>query len=220
MESFGKGRVMSFVHQSESNEEHLILEASRGNLDAFNLLVLKYQDLVYNHAYALLGDHYAAEDATQESFIKAFRNIDRFRGGPFRPWLLRIATNTCYDEFRKSKRRTQIALYAENEYGEELDNPAWIVDLAPSPQATFEQKELSHNLYRMIDELPAGYRSALTLVDIHDLDYAEAAQALGIPLGTLKSRLVRARLLMRKKLLNHYECSKNFAIGNISPLCA
>lgn len=211
---------MSYTNQLEQNESSLIPKVSGLDLEAFNTLVLKYQDLVYNHAYALLGNHHAAEDATQESFIKAFKNLNNFRGDSFRAWILRITTNTCYDELRKSKRVTLTALYPENEDGEELESPAWIIDPNPSPHATLEHKEFSHNIYRMLDELPAKYRSTLTLVDIHGLDYAEAAQALDIPLGTLKSRLARARFLMRCKLTNQFGISPSFAFSNVSTVCA
>lgn len=211
---------MSPINQPDSKEAMLIHKASRGDLEAFNLIVLKYQDLVYSHAYALLGDRYAAEDATQESFLKAFKNIGNFRGGSFRPWILKITTNTCYDELRKSKRRTHISLYAKNEYGEEQDSPAWMADPAASIQNILEQKELAHKLYRTLDELPVEYRSALTLVDIHGMDYAETARVLGIPLGTLKSRVARGRFLMRKKLTNHLERVSNFAVWNASSICA
>jgi RNA polymerase sigma-70 factor (ECF subfamily) len=86
------------------DESRLILDASKGDLDAFNYLVLKYQDLVFSRAYGLLGDCHSAEDAAQESFLKAFQNIRRFRGGSFRAWLYKIVTNLCYDEMRWYKR--------------------------------------------------------------------------------------------------------------------
>jgi RNA polymerase sigma-70 factor (ECF subfamily) len=211
---------MSFVEQFEPDESLLTLKASKMDLDAFNLLVLKYQNLVYYHAYALLGDPYTAEDATQESFIKAFRHMGNFRGGAFRPWILKITTNTCYDKLRKSNRFTQSALFFENEYGEEQDSPAWVADPAASVQTAFEQKELSENLYHMIDELPSNYRSALTLVDVYEMDYATAAQILKVPLGTLKSRLTRARFLMRNKLFNHVDHPSTFSTTLTASMCA
>jgi RNA polymerase sigma-70 factor (ECF subfamily) len=215
-----KETVMSHLNESDPQEAQLTSKASKMDLEAFNLLVLKYQNLVYNHALALLGDQRAAEDATQESFLKAFKNMGNFRGGSFRPWLMKIATNTCYDELRKGKRRTQISLYFANEYGEEQDSPAWLADSSPSIQSVLEHKELSLELHRMVEELPTEYRSALTLVDIHGLDYAETAQALGIPLGTLKSRLARARFMMRNKLSKHYECSMSCTLWKPSSICA
>ena len=182
------------------SEEMLIITASKGDLDAFNELVLAYQNVAYYHAYALLRDPALAEDATQDSFIRAFQNIAGFRGGSFRAWILKIVTNAAYDMLRRSKRHPTQSLYPEDEYGEEIETPAWLADTTTSVQDTVEQSEFSRDLYRLIDELPAVYRTVLTLVDLHELDYAEVADALKIPLGTVKSRLARARYKISEKL--------------------
>jgi RNA polymerase sigma factor (sigma-70 family) len=99
--------------QTSPDEQLLIQLASAGDLDAFNRLVLKYQDLAYHHAYSLLGDHATAEDVTQDSFIRAFQNIGGFRGGLFRVWILKIVTNTAYDLLRRSKRHPHSALVSQ-----------------------------------------------------------------------------------------------------------
>jgi RNA polymerase sigma factor (sigma-70 family) len=91
------------------DEEALIQSAKEGDLNSFNRLVLAYQDLVFTQACRLLNDDQAADDATQEAFISAFRSIRKYRGGSFRAWLLRIVTNACYDELRRRKRRPTIA---------------------------------------------------------------------------------------------------------------
>jgi RNA polymerase sigma-70 factor (ECF subfamily) len=181
------------------SEEMLIITASKGDLDAFNELVLAYQNVAYYHAYALLRDPALAEDATQDSFIRAFQNIAGFRGGSFRAWILKIVTNAAYDMLRRSKRHPTQSLYPEDEYGDEIETPAWLADTT-SVQDTVEQSEFSRDLYRLIDDLPLVYRTVLTLVDLHDLDYAEVADALKIPLGTVKSRLARARYRISEKL--------------------
>jgi RNA polymerase sigma-70 factor, ECF subfamily len=180
--------------------EFLIHNALEGDLDAFNDLVLAYQSMAYNHALALLGDPALAEDATQDSFLKAFQALRSFRQGSFRGWLLRIVTNTSYDLFRKSKRHPLLPLFIENEDGEDIDVAACLVDPNQSVPYTVEQKEISQEIYKMVSELPDGYRSVLLLIDLHELDYVEVAQALQIPLGTVKSRLARARMQMREKL--------------------
>lgn len=185
---------------SEFDEETLVQRASTGDLEAFNVLVLAYQDRAYSHAYALLGDPAPAEDAVQESFIKAFQGLNMFRGGSFRAWLLRIVTNSSYDMIRRSQRHRTQPLFSEDEYGEEMESMAWIADPAASVQQQVEQREISNELHRILDELPDVYRSVLTLIDIHELDYSEAAQALQVPIGTVKSRLARARLRMQEKL--------------------
>ena len=190
---------------SKHDEENLVLAASIGDLDAFNQLVLHFQDLAYNHALSLLDDPNSAEDATQEAFIKAFQALNTFRGGSFRSWLLRIVTNCAYDLVRRSRRQPTQPLYPLDRHGEESDSPYWIADPSASIPSAVERKELSEDIYRMMDELPEAYRSVLDLIDVLGLDYVEAAQALKIPLGTVKSRLARARLRMQEKLRQRAE---------------
>ncbi len=186
-------------------ESNLIQLAAEGDLDAFNDLVLKHQDQVYRLAYAILGDRDAAQDAVQDTFISAFQHLRGYRGGSFRGWLLRIATNTCYDLFRSLRRHLTTALMPEDDHGNEMDSVSWLADPRPTPQAALEREELARSLYRRLDELPKRYRSVITLIDLNGLDYAVAAQALGIPVGTVKSRLARARLRMREMLSQEFE---------------
>lgn len=182
------------------SEEMLINTASKGDLDAFNQLALRYQDLAYHHVHALLRDPALAEDATQDSFIRAFQNMAGFRGGSFRAWILKIVTNSTYDMLRRSKRHPTQSLYPEDEYGDEIEAPVWLADTTTSVQDIVERSEFSRDLYRLINDLPAVYRTVLTLVDLHDFDYAEVADALKIPIGTVKSRLARARQRISEKL--------------------
>jgi len=201
---------------NSQNEQTLVTLASKGDLDAFNQLVLTHQNMAYHHAYSLLGDPDQAEDATQESFIKVFQAISGFRGGSFRSWLLRIVSNSAYDMLRRSRRHPTQPLFPVDEDGEEIESAAWLVDPNASIQSTVEQNELSKDIYKVLDELPTVYRSVLTLIDVHDLDYTEAAQALKVPIGTVKSRLARARLQMKEKLgngLNHPD-GLQFAAAN------
>jgi RNA polymerase sigma-70 factor (ECF subfamily) len=200
------------------DEETMIAAASRGDLEAFNQLVLAHQDMAYQHAHAMLGDPASAEDAAQESFIKAFQNISGFRGGSFRGWLLKIVTNAAYDQMRRSHRRPTQPLFPEDENGEEVESPAWLADPNASVQRTVEENEEAQQLYQLLDELPEVYRSALTLVDLYDLDYQEAAEALKVPIGTVKSRLARARLQMRKQLQQHSSFDTRHA--EVSPCLA
>ena len=185
--------------------EALVREASEGSLEAFNQLILRYQNIAYHHAYALLGDASMADDITQDSFIKAFQNMPRFRGGSFRAWLLRIVTNTAYDHFRRSKSRLTQTLFPEDDDGEEIESPAWLADPFASPEAIVERNEVSNRLYQLVEELPDKYRSVLILADLYELDYCEIAEILNVPLGTVKSRLARARQRMRGKILNNFE---------------
>jgi RNA polymerase sigma-70 factor (ECF subfamily) len=187
-------------HPDQNEDDDLVKSARNGDLNAFNQLVLKYQDLAYNHANALLRDAFLAEDATQEGFIKAFQNINSFRGGSFRAWLMRIVTNTVYDMLRKSKRQPTQPLVPEDENGEEIESAFWLADPNASVQETIEQQEFAGEIYQILDELPEAYRSVLTLIDIYEMDYTEVAQSLNIPLGTVKSRITRARLRMMDKI--------------------
>jgi RNA polymerase sigma-70 factor (ECF subfamily) len=190
------------------SELFLIEKALQGDLDAFNQLVLEYQSLAYNHAYALLGDQALAEDATQDSFIRVFQNLASFRGGSFRSWLLRIVTNMSYDFMRRTKRHPTRPLFPDDENGEETESPTWLADPSPSIEATVEEKEFSEGIYQILHELPDVYRSVITLVDLYELDYNEAAYILKVPIGTIKSRLARARLQMKEKLQGSYEYSR------------
>lgn len=183
-------------------EQELIANASSGDLNAFNELVLAYQNIAYVHARNLLGDGDWAEDATQDSFIKIFQKMDSFRGGSFRAWVLKIVTNTSFDLYRQAGRHPSQPLHPVNDDDDEFESPFWLTDPSASVEEIVQHKEESARLYRMLDELPVDFRSVITLVDIHELDYAEAANALGIPLGTVKSRLARARLQLREKLLD------------------
>ena len=182
------------------SEELLIKQASQGDLDAFNQLVLRYQDMIYGHAFAMLGDPDVADDVAQESFIKAFQGLSSFRGGSFRGWLLQIATNSAYDILRRFKRHPMLLLFPEDDNGDEVESPFWIADPNPSPHSIAETNEFSDSLYRLIGDLPSAYRNVLTLIDVQELDYSDAAKVLNIPVGTVKSRLARARDQMRKKL--------------------
>jgi len=192
---------MNFQNQNSQQEESaLVKSASNGDLDAFNELVLSYQDMIYNHAYVILGDPASAEDVTQDTFIKAFEKLNGFRGGAFRGWLMKIATNSAYDILRRSKRRPFQPLLPEDENGDELESARWLIDPSASVQEVVEQNEYSKSIAKLLDELPDVYRTILTMIDMHEFDYAEAANALNIPIGTVKSRLARARLQMSNKL--------------------
>jgi RNA polymerase sigma-70 factor, ECF subfamily len=194
----------------DAQETILISAAARGDLEAFNDLVLKYQHLVYNLAFAILGDQDTAEDATQEAFISAFQHLKGFRGGSFRAWLLRIVSNTCYSVLRVLRRHPTVALQPEDGDGNEMESPLWLADPHPSAQAEVERDEFSRALFEYLDALPAGYRAVIMLVDLNGIDYAEAARTLSIPIGTVKSRLARARLQMRNMLSREYSWPSDF----------
>lgn len=187
------------------DETALIQAASQGDLDAFNRLVLAYQDMVYTQAYRMMGEQEAAEDASQDAFISAYRKLDSYRGGSFKAWLLRIVTNICYDELRRRKRRPTTPLEPLDNENEEIESPRWLSDPGESPEESAERSELARALQRCLDGLPPEFRAVVALVDVQGLDYSEAALALGAPLGTVKSRLARARTRMRDCLRGVWE---------------
>ncbi len=187
------------------DEIALIGAARSGDLDSFNRLVLAYQDQVFNHALRIMGEDAAAEDAAQDAFISAFRNLNGYRGGSFRAWLLRIVTNACYDELRRRKRRPTTPLEPLDEEGEEVESPSWLVDVSELPEDELERQELARAIQHCLNSLPDDFRAAVVSVDLQGLDYSEVAQVLSVPLGTVKSRLARARLRLRDCLQGFWE---------------
>jgi RNA polymerase sigma-70 factor (ECF subfamily) len=187
------------------DEKALIQDALQGDLDAFNRLVLAYQDRVYNQAYRVLGESQAADDATQEAFISAYKNLRSFRGGSFRAWLLRIVTNACYDELRRRKRRPTTPLEPVDDAGDEIESPHWISDPGELPEDNVVRSELGQAIQHCLDQLPIDFRIVVVLVDVQGMDYLEASEAIGKPLGTVKSRLARGRNRMRECLQGFWE---------------
>ena len=182
------------------NEAALILDAQKGDLEAFNRLVLAYQDMLYNTALRIIGDEALAADATQDAFISAYRNITAYRGGSFKGWLMRTITNACYDELRRQKRRPTVPLEPTNDEDEEMESPRWLTDPSMSPEQRLDADELEHAIQHCLNALPADFRTAVVLADVQGMDYAEVASAASVPLGTIKSRLARARLRLRECL--------------------
>jgi RNA polymerase sigma-70 factor, ECF subfamily len=183
----------------EHADERLMLEATKGDLAAFNVLVGKHERVVLNLCWRMLGSVQEAEDATQETFFKAWTKAASFRGGTVRPWLLRIATNVCYDAVRARRRRPAISLDSDTP---ELE-PAWTSQSAvANPEVHAEQTELSEMLNSALGQLSGEQRLAITLFDIQGLPLAEVAQVMLTSTGTVKSRLSRGRANLRDILLS------------------
>ena len=167
-------------------ENDLIIAAQRNDLRAFNQLVLNYQGLAYNVARHILGDADAAADATQDSFLKAYRAIRRYQGGSFKAWLMRILTNTCYDRLRAG-RRHPVHSFDELESADEW--VPWLTDRHEKPAEYAERKELGRAIQMGMRTLPAEQRTVILLSDIEGFSYEEITQVTGMAMGTVKSRL-------------------------------
>jgi RNA polymerase sigma-70 factor (ECF subfamily) len=174
------------------DELALIKEAQRGNVESFNSLVLHYQVSVFNLAYRLIGEPDTAADATQEAFISAYGHISQFRGGSFKSWLMRIVTNSCYDELRRRKRRPSMSLDdSDNESVERLISPA------ESPEAQVQRTALNQAIQDCLNDLPEEQRLVTVLCDVQGYDYQEISEIASVSLGTVKSRISRARQRLR-----------------------
>lgn len=184
------------------DEPKLIAQAQEGDLTAYNTLVLHYQDIVYNVAYRIMKDPASADDAAQEAFISAYKAINSFRGGSFKSWLLRIVTNSCYDELRRRKRRPQSSL---DEITEENPSVAFMASGDAGPEEQRYQTELVDAVKHCMDELPDEQRIAAVLCDVEGRDYKEIAEMMSTSLGTVKSRISRARTKLRDCLQDFRE---------------
>ena len=180
-------------------ERRLVEVAQRGDVESFNELVRLFEGRVYTLCYRMLGDAESAADAAQDAFLSAFRNLRSFRGGSFRSWMLRIATNTCYDMLRVRKRRPSVSLDIEAD-DESDSSPLQIADTAESPDDFAQRRELAAAIQQGLTELPDEQRIVLILSDIQGLAYEEIAQITNSNLGTVKSRLSRGRARLRAVL--------------------
>ena len=176
------------------DEQSLIRSAKKGDVAAFNRMVLEYQERAYNLALRMMHDDTSAQDAVQVSFISAWEKIKTFRGGSFQAWILRIVANNCYDELRRRKRRPQTDLnLVDAESGGEKEDPEWMKDASESPEDRVIRRELEEAIQRCIDSLPRAFKAVVILVDVQGMDYQSASEVVRVPLGTIRSRLARAR---------------------------
>ncbi len=176
-------------------EERLVVEARGGNLGAFNELVRRHQDLVYNLALRMLGNEDQAADVTQNAFLSAYQRIADLRGA-FRPWLCRIAVNGCYNLLRRRGREVSLQALEESDPSASIDPP----DPHAGPEELALQTELRQALETGVCALPPEQRAVLVLIDLEGFSYQEVSSALGVELGTVKSRLNRGRLRLRDEI--------------------
>jgi RNA polymerase sigma-70 factor, ECF subfamily len=168
---------------------------------AFNAFVLQHQDVAYSVAYRVLGNREAAEDATQEAFLRAYRARASFSGGSARGWLMRIVANAAIDELRSRKRRPQMAFATLTHASEDSEAIGYDPpDSSPGPEAAALQDELRTAIEAALARLSDDHRAVVVLHDVHGFTYEEIAQIASVPVGTVRSRLSRARGQLRELL--------------------
>ena len=188
------------LSELDPEDQVLITRSRQGDLDAFNQLVVRYQDLVFSVILRMVRNHASAEDITQDAFISAFRNIGRMRGVNFRAWMLRIARNATYDEIRRLNRRPEDSIDEQIiTLGETLASDE------ESPEDRAMRRDLGMSINRGLGELQPDQRMAVVLVDLEGLAYEEAADAMEVSIGTVKSRLNRGRRRLREWLVANVE---------------
>lgn len=181
-------------------DRELVERARAGDAAAFEELVLKYQQRVYNLTLRMTGNEEDAFDLSQEAFLKAWKGLETFHfESAFSTWLYRLTSNACLDFLRAQKRRRTVSLTAEDDDGEEIQIE--ITDPAPNPEQAALAAEDRRMLASALNALDDEAREIITLRVIDDLSYDRIAEVLGIREGTVKSRLSRAREKLRKKLL-------------------
>ena len=188
----------------QSTKKSLICAARQGDLQAFNRLVLVYQDRAYTLAYYLFGNPTAAEDAVERAFITAFQTISKVRDGSFQSWLSQIVAQKCLEKLRREKRHPTKSRKSCIPPGEESKSP----QSPAAPGERSDKTEIEGFLLRCLARLSAEHRTILVLVDLLGMDYSEAAQIIGCPPGRIKGRLAQARLQIQHFFQEDWACYK------------
>jgi RNA polymerase sigma-70 factor, ECF subfamily len=192
----------------KDDEPTLVAAAKAGDISAFETLVGRYERKIFRLAQNITQNREDAEDVMQESFLKAYEHLDGFQGNSrFYTWLVRISVNQALMKLRK-RRPNVVSLDEEVDTGEEL-MPREVEDWGPSPEERYKQTELSDILSSTIAELDPSFRIVFQLRDIEELSTEETAEALGLSVPAVKSRLLRARLKLRQKLDRYFKRSEN-----------
>ena len=185
---------------TREEEARLVRDILKGDADAFETLVREHQTRVYNLALRMTGSPEDAMDISQETFLKAWRTLGKFRGDcSLGSWLYRIASNLCIDLLRKNKRRQTDKVVSLDDPGEE-GRPLELPDVSGDPQRVLETAEGRQAVWDCVDALPELQRQILLLRELSGLSYEEIARQLGLELGTVKSRIFRARAKLAELL--------------------
>ena len=184
-------------------DEALVSAFQAGDKAAFDKLVIRHQDNVFNLVYRFLGDYEESNDCAQETFIKVFKSVKKFKfESAFSTWLYRVAVNTCKNRLKSSAFRwRKKTVPIQNPEGTGTGNPSpEIRDDSPSPLNGLERKERMRSIQKAINSLPEEQNRVVVLRDIQGLSYEEITVVTGLNLGTVKSRLARGRMELRNRL--------------------
>jgi RNA polymerase sigma-70 factor (ECF subfamily) len=195
--------LMFSVMRPETDEDREAVEKClRGDREAFDLLVEKYYKKIYNLAYRFVGDTEEASDLAQEIFTAAYKNLKKFRGdAKFSTWLFQIATNRGKNRFKYLKRRGYFASKGHNDDDDDRDSAQRAIpDYSMNPETMLASKKIQRIVQQAIDDLDPDHKEIVILRDIEGFSYDEIAQMLNLPEGTTKSRLHRARMVVKEKL--------------------
>jgi RNA polymerase sigma-70 factor (ECF subfamily) len=184
------------------DEMSLVRAAQAGDLDKFNSIVLRYQDVAFRTAVRILAVEDLAEDAVQNAFISAFQHIHSFRDGSLKAWLMRIVVNKCYDQVRHARRFQTVSI------NEALDDDfeysaSYLLDTGDQTSSVEEsvlRSEQRETIQSCLGNLSIDFRAIIVLADVEEMSYLEVSKILDIPVGTVKSRLARARVRLREEL--------------------
>ena len=176
------------------DDRELVGRARQGDREAFTQLIVQYQVPLYNTALRMVGSREDAADITQEAFLRAWEKIRTLRDAPFKSWIFQITVNLCYDHFRRGRR---YGVMPDEEQGGKI---VGLGIALPDPQERAEANERARVVRDSIEALDHDMRTALVLRDINGMTYDEIAGILGVPLGTVKSRIARARAQVQESL--------------------
>jgi RNA polymerase sigma-70 factor (ECF subfamily) len=188
------------------SEELMLVNAARGgDVAAFEQLVKKYDRNVFRIANHITQNREDAEDVVQDAFLKAFQNLGQFQGqSKFYTWLVRIAVNEALMRLRRRRPERMVSLDEDINTGEDTI-PREVADWAPNPEQLYNQSELREILQKTIQGLPPSFRTVFVLRDVEGLSTEETADALGLSIPAVKSRLLRARLQLRERLTKYFK---------------
>ncbi|OLE50942.1 MAG: hypothetical protein AUG51_25550 [Acidobacteria bacterium 13_1_20CM_3_53_8] len=188
-----------------TSDEQIVEQALAGDAEAFGEIVRRWERRIYSLAYGMLGREEEARDATQETFLAAFRNLRNFRGeAKVSSWLHRIAVNQCITRQRRAKVRSESALEDEADYdGATEDGSSFFTAAAASPDVAAESRERNEVVRRAVNALPNELRQVILMKEFEELTFHEIAEALDLPLSTVKSRLYTALRQLRMRLENY-----------------